>query len=278
MMNMERGGAMMNGQKIPGKVMLIGIAGVVIFMLILATYFGVDAGDRGVVLRFGEVNRVVDPGPHFKIPLAEEVVYMSVRVQKTTTKTEAASRDLQVVQTTMVLNYNLEPSKAGSMYSNIGLNYNERVIDPAVKESFKAAAARYTAEELISKRETLKTEVRNYLRDRLHVFGVVVVELSITDFEFSQEFNKAIESKQTAEQNALRAKRDLERIKVEAEQKIASARAEAEALRLQRQVISPELIQLRQIEAQIKAIEKWDGKLPNVTGGTVPFIQVEKEK
>jgi regulator of protease activity HflC (stomatin/prohibitin superfamily) len=164
------------------------------------------------------------------------------------------------------------------MYSNIGLNYNERVIDPAVKESFKAAAARYTAEELISKRETLKTEVRNYLRDRLQIFGVVVVELSITDFEFSQEFNKAIESKQTAEQNALRAKRDLERIKVEAEQKIASARAEAEALRLQRQVISPELVQLRQIEAQIKAIEKWDGKLPGVTGGTVPFIQVDKLK
>jgi regulator of protease activity HflC (stomatin/prohibitin superfamily) len=112
----------------------------------------------------------------------------------------------------------------------------------------------------------------------LRGFGIIVVELSITDFEFSQEFNKAIESKQTAEQNALRAKRDLDRIRVEAEQKIASARAEAEALRLQRQVISPELIQLRQIEAQIKAIEKWDGKLPNVTGGTVPFIQVDKQK
>jgi regulator of protease activity HflC (stomatin/prohibitin superfamily) len=164
------------------------------------------------------------------------------------------------------------------LYSNIGLNYNERIIDPAVKESFKAAAARYTAEELISKREALKTEVRNYLRDRLKVFGIIVVELSITDFEFSQEFNKAIESKQTAEQNALRAKRDLDRIRVEAEQKIASARAEAESLRLQRQVISPELIQLRQIEAQIKAIEKWDGKMPNVTGGAVPFIQVEKQK
>ena len=100
----------------------------------------------------------------------------------------------------------------------------------------------------------------------------------MTDFEFSAEFNRAIESKQTAEQNALRAKRDLERIKVEAEQKVTSAKAEAEALRLQRQVISPELIQLRQIEAQIKAIEKWDGKLPNVTGGAVPFIQVEKPK
>jgi len=268
----------MNGQKMPGKTVGLIIAVVVIVLLIIATYFGVDAGERGVVLRFGEVNRVVEPGPHFKIPFAEEVVFMSVRVEKTTTKTEAASRDLQTVQTTMVLNYNLDPSKAGSMYANIGLNYNERVIDPALKESFKAAAARYTAEELISKRETLKTEVRNYLRDRLGVYGIVVVDLSITDFEFSSEFNRAIESKQTAEQNALRAKRDLERIKVEAEQKITSARAEAEALRLQRQVISPELIQLRQIEAQIKAIEKWDGKLPNVTGGATPFIQIDKNK
>jgi regulator of protease activity HflC (stomatin/prohibitin superfamily) len=109
-------------------------------------------------------------------------------------------------------------------------------------------------------------------------FGITVIELSITDFQFSPEFNKAIESKQTAEQLALKAKRDLDRIKVEAQQKIATAQAEAEALRIQRQVISAELIRLRQIEAQMKAIEKWDGKLPNVTGGTVPFIQVEKEK
>jgi regulator of protease activity HflC (stomatin/prohibitin superfamily) len=268
----------MNGQKVPGKPVLIGTAGLFLILVIISTYFGVDAGERGVVLRFGEVNRVVEPGARFKIPLAEQVVFMTVRVQKTTTKTEAASRDLQTVQTTMVLNYNLDPAKAGAMYSTIGLTYNERVIDPAVKESFKAAAARYTAEELISKRETLKAEVRNYLRDRLVVYGVNVVDLSITDFEFSAEFNKAIEAKQTAEQNALRAKRDLERIKVEAEQKVTSARAEAEALRLQRQVISPELIQLRQIEAQLKAIEKWDGKMPSVTGGAVPFISVEKTK
>lgn len=268
----------MDVQKIPGKVIIGGVIGFAAILILLSTYFSIEAGDRGVVLRFGQVNRVVEPGARFKIPFAEEVVRMSVQVQKTTTKTEAASRDLQTVQTTMVLNYSLEPLKTGEMYANIGLDYNERVIDPAVKESFKAAAARYTAEELISKRERLKTEVRDYLRERLHVFGINIVELSVTDFEFSAEFNRAIESKQTAEQNALRAKRDLERIKVEAEQKVTSARAEAEALRLQRQVISPELIQLRQIEAQIKAIEKWDGKLPNVTGGAVPFIQVEKPK
>jgi len=101
------------------------------------------------------------------------------------------------------------------------------------------------------------------------------VEMSITDFEFSPEFARAIEAKQTAEQLALKAKRDLDRIKIEADQKVASAKAEAEALRLQRQVVSPELVKLRQIEANIRAIDKWDGKLPHVTGGAVPFIQVE---
>jgi regulator of protease activity HflC (stomatin/prohibitin superfamily) len=100
------------------------------------------------------------------------------------------------------------------------------------------------------------------------------VELSITDFEFSPEFNRAIEQKQTAEQLALKAKRDLDRIKVEAQQKIAIAQAEAEALRIQRQAVSPELVRLREVEAQMKAIEKWDGKLPNVTGGAVPFISI----
>jgi len=259
---------------------LVGFSVVALLVLsfFMGTYFVINAGERGVVLRFGEVNRVVGPGLHFKTPFMEDIVKMSVRVQKNTTKTEAASRDLQIVHTTMVLNYNLEPDKVGDVYKSLGLNFSEKIIDPVIQESFKAASARYTAEELISKREALKTEVRNFLKDRLAPFGIYVVELSITDFEFSQEFNRAIESKQTAEQLALKAKRDLDRIRVEAQQKIASAQAEAESLRLQRQVISPDLIKLRQIETQMKAIEKWDGKLPNVTGGAVPFIQVDKEK
>lgn len=265
----------MEAQKM-AKMIATGFLGFMAFLVFLGSYFVIDAGERGVVLRFGAVNRVVGEGLHFKVPMMEDVVRMSVRVQKSTTKTEAASRDLQVVQTTMVLNYSLQPDLAGEMYRNIGLRYDEKIIDPVVKESFKAASARYTAEELITKREALKTEVRNYLRDQLVKFGIVVVELSITDFEFSQEFNRAIEAKQTAEQLALKAKRDLDRIRIEAQQKVAAAQAEAEALRLQRQVISPELVKLRQIEAQMKAIEKWDGKLPNVTGGAVPFIQVEK--
>ena len=131
----------MDPQKAP-KLAAIAVLGFLGFLLFMSSYFIIDAGERGVVLRFGQINRIVDPGLRFKMPMAEEVVRMTVRVQKSTTKTEAASKDLQVVQTTMVLNYSLDPLKAGDMYADIGLNFVEKVIDPAVKESFKAAAAR----------------------------------------------------------------------------------------------------------------------------------------
>ncbi|HAK60423.1 MAG TPA: HflC protein [Nitrospiraceae bacterium] len=267
---------MANQPNIPSPKMIIPIAAILLAVVTLyATYFTVDAGKVGVVRRFQEVNRVVDDGLHFKMPFAENVVVMDVRTQKKTTKTEAASKDLQTVQSTIVLNYRLQADKAGEVFRTVGVRYEDIIIDPMVQESFKAEAAKYTAEELITKREKIKTGVREFLKEQLVSRGIIIQELSITDFEFSAEFNKAIEAKQTAEQNALKAKRDLDRIKVEAKQKIASARAEAESLRIQRQVISPNLLKLREIEAQMKAIEKWDGKMPNVTGGAVPFIQVQ---
>ncbi len=148
---------------------------------------------------------------------------MTVRVQKETTKAEAASKDLQSVHTTIMLNYNLDAKKAGDVYRELGADYIEKVIEPVMKEGFKAAAARYTAEDLISKREALKTDARDCLKSRLSAFGIDVVELSVTDFDFSPEFSKTIESNQVAEQLALKAKRDLERIKVEAQQKITTA-------------------------------------------------------
>src|SRR5512139_1802404 len=253
---------------------VLGIAAIILLWALMSFFFTVDAGERGVILRFGAVNRIVAEGIHGKLPFMENVVKMNIRVQKSTTKTEAASRDLQAVHTTIVLNFSLQPDKVGDVYTNLKTAYVETVVEPIVKEGFKAAAARYTAEELISKRETLKNEVREYLKNRMVPFGIMVVELSITDFEFSPEFNRAIESKQTAEQLALKAKRDLDRIRIEAQQKVATAQAEAEALRLQRQAVSQELVRLREVEAQMKAIDKWDGHLPNVTGGAVPFIPV----
>ena len=192
------------------------------------------------------------------------------------TTTTSSSKDLQEVRSEIALNYHLEPSEVGNLYKDIGLNWEDRIIDPAVRETMKAVAAQYTAEQLITKRDTVSNTIRDLLGEALKKYGLTVDEVSITDFSFSKEFDRAIESKQTAEQMALKAQRDLDRIKIEAEQKIAAAQAEAEALRLQKQVVSKELIELRKIEVQKIAVDKWNGVLPQVTGNATPFINLKK--
>jgi len=189
------------------------------------------------------------------------------------TDTVAASADLQDVTSSIALNYHLVPDKANIVYQTIGASYKERIIDPAILEVVKAVSARYSAEELITKRPQVSEAMRMSLTDRLKEYNIAVDAFSIVAFSFSKVFAEAIEAKQTAEQLALKARRDLERVKIEAEQKITAAKAEAESLRLQRANTSPDLIELRRIEANLKAIEKWDGILPQVVGtGGVPLI------
>jgi regulator of protease activity HflC (stomatin/prohibitin superfamily) len=200
---------------------------------------------------------------------------MDVKIQKAITDAASASSDLQDVDLSVALNYHVIPDKANLVYQTIGIQFKERIIDPAIQEVMKAVSARYTAEELITKRPAVSTEMQEALTSRLLMSNISVDAFSIVSFSFSQKFTDAIEAKQTAEQNALKAKRDLDRIKVEAEQTIAAATAEAEALRLQKMNISPDLIELRKIEANLKAIDKWNGILPQVTGaGAIPFIGV----
>ncbi len=234
------------------------------------------AGQRGVVLNFGAVQDIVlEEGIHFRVPIMQEIVLIDVKIQKVVTDAKSSSSDLQDVDMAVALNYNIIPERSNTVYQTIGTDYKSRIIDPAIQEVMKAVSARYTAEELITKRPIVSSEMREALKERLLEANISVVAFSIINFSFSQTFTDAIEAKQTAEQNALKAKRDLDRIKVEAEQTVAAATAEAEALRLQKMNISPDLIELRRIEAELKAIEKWNGVLPGVTGnGAIPFIGV----
>jgi regulator of protease activity HflC (stomatin/prohibitin superfamily) len=257
-----------------GSGLIIGL--VVLAFILFNCFFTIDAGRRGVVLRFGAIQEVKKEGIHFKIPFVDRLVRMDVRIQKAITTTTSSSKDLQEVRSEIALNYHLEPSEVGNLYKDIGLNWEDRIIDPAVRETMKAVAAQYTAEQLITKRDTVSNTIRDLLGEALKKYGLTVDEVSITDFSFSKEFDRAIESKQTAEQMALKAQRDLDRIKIEAEQKIAAAQAEAEALRLQKQVVSKELIELRKIEVQKIAVDKWNGVLPQVTGNATPFINLKK--
>jgi prohibitin 2 len=256
----------------PGWIMMVGL--IIIILLFFRPWVQVGAGQRGIVLNFGAVQeQVLEEGLHIRIPLMQEVVLMDVKLQKAETDAAAASADLQDVSSRVALNYHIVPDKANVVYQKIGLQFKERIIDPAILEVVKAVTAKYSAEELITKRPAVSEAMRLALMERLIVNNIAVDAFSIVIFSFSKIFTEAIESKQTAEQLALKAKRDLDRIKIEAEQKITAARAEAESLRLQRANISPDLIELRKIEANMKAIEKWNGILPQVTGGgAIPMI------
>jgi regulator of protease activity HflC (stomatin/prohibitin superfamily) len=212
-----------------------------------------------------------------------QVVIVSVQTQKYSAKASSASSDLQIVTTEVTLNYHLLPTNVNKIYQQLTLAYEERVIAPAIQESVKASTAKFSAEELITKRQLIKDSIENVLKERLASYGIVVESVYITDFAFGTDFTQAIEAKVTAQQLALKAENDLRRIEVEAKQaiaqangtaaaKLAIATAEAQAIKLQGEALktNPEILTLRYLE-------RWNGLLPQyllMTGeqGTTGFI------
>lgn len=250
--------------------------GVWIFVLLVIAFgsFGtVGAGERGVRTRFGAVAGLVDQGLYLKVPLIEKVVKMDVQTQKEEVRAvEAASQDLQNVSTNVAINFHLEPSSVTKMYQEVGVDYISRVIDPAIQESIKATTAKFTAEQLITHREEVREDVITLFTGKMLQFGIKVDAINITNFDFSEQFNQAIESKVTAEQNALASKNKLEQTKYEAEQRITQAKAEAEAIRIQAQAITQ---QGGAEYVRLKAVEKWNGVLPVYSmGEATPLINL----
>ena len=218
----------------------------------------VRAGERGVLLSFGAVTgKVHGEGLYFRIPFKERIVKMDVRTQKIEVAASAASKDLQEVRSVVALNYHLDPGRVSQVYQRIGIEYSDTILAPAIQEAVKAATAQFTAEELIIKRGEVRLKIRELLMDKVGGEGIVIDEFSIVDLDFSEAFNKAIEKKVTAEQDALAAKNKLSQIKFEAEQRVATARGKADAMDLEGEALrrNPGLVEL--IMAQ-----GWDGVVP----------------
>jgi regulator of protease activity HflC (stomatin/prohibitin superfamily) len=256
----------------------LGLVAVLILGRLLLPFAIVPPGSVGVMTTFGNPSSEVYPsGLHFRMPVAQTMHSMDVTILKGEGEGEAASKDLQSVHTRVAINYHLDPAQAPRVFREIAQNTEEvagRIITPAAQEAVKAVTARFTAEELITRRTEVREQIASLLREKLSRHGLVLDEFAIVNFAFSPSFSAAIEAKVKAEQEKLKAERDLQRIEVEAKQKVASAQAEAEALRLQKQEVTAELIELRKIENERRAIERWNGVLPTTTGGAVPFIQV----
>jgi len=244
------------------------IVGIILLYALLPVKM-ISPGYRGIIVTMGSVSpRIMDEGMNFKIPLVQSIVEISVRVSRTEVDSSAASKDLQEIGTHVVVNYHLDPTAVNRLYQNVGLSFESNIIIPAVYESVKFATAQFTASDLIVKRDSVSHMIKENLKEKLLKYHIILDEINIKNFNFSKTFSESIELKQKAEQDALKATNDLVRIKVEAEQKIAEARADAEALRLKSLQITPLMIQL-------EALKKWDGKFPvYMMGNTLPFINI----
>ena len=269
------------------KALKIGLP-IIVVLLVIAVLVSqavviVDSGYRGVVLTWGNVDTdiVLDEGLHFVVPIQQRVVQVSVQILKEEAKTTAASKDLQDVSTEVTLNYHINPDRANVVYQQLRQESTERIVRPAIQEAVKASTAQFTAEDLIVKRALVKDKIEETLANNLIVNGIIVDRVSITEFKFSTKFTAAIESKQEAEQLALKAENDLIRIRVEAEQRVTQAKAEADAILLeataQAEALKLQRLEVSELLNQYKAIEKWDGKLPTFLGSdTVPLVDVTK--
>jgi regulator of protease activity HflC (stomatin/prohibitin superfamily) len=248
----------MESTKAPKSAYILGGLATLVVLFFLLCFRVVGVGQVGIVTQFGKVVSEQGSGVLIKMPYPiQHLTKMNVQIQKEQQDADAATHDLQSVNTTIAVNYHLTPNTARKVYVDVGTEYKERIIDPIIQESVKATTADYDAADLIAKRPAVETQLQTYMVKRLSDRGITVDNISIVNFGFSKQFNDSIESKQIAQQNAQKAQYDLQTAQLKAQQQEAQAKT-----------LTPEYLELQ-------AIEKWDGHMPNtVSGGSGTILSI----
>ena len=246
------------------RIIVLVFVSILSIILLLSSFTIVDAGHTGVVVTMGKVQEtVLQEGFHWKMPLFQKIVKIDNRIVKLEVETEAFSKDLQTVDTTLAINYRVDTAKSYSIYKNIGSDYESILVVPAVNEVLKAITSQNTAEESVTNRAIISEGLVQGLNEKLNSIGLYVTDVNIINFDFSTAFINAIEEKQVAQQKLLKAETEKQTIitnaQAEAERVKILAEAQAEANKILSESLTPKVI-------EYKKIEKWDGILPKVTG------------
>lgn len=251
--------------RITKKKIKLGIIILLVAILFFSSFRTIKSGQVGIKVRFGKVvNTQMNEGVNFKLPFIEKIIKMNVQVQKVEIDTSTSSKDLQDIDMKLAVNYRINGNKATNLYKNVGTKYEDVILQPAIQESIKAVTSKYTAEEMITQRSQVSKDCMKTLEEKVKKYGLSIDNFNITNFKFSDDFNKAIEEKQVAEQKVLTAKQELEKEKIEAEKKIVKAEAEKKANEMKQQTLTDNII-------KEKFIEKWNGELPKATSGSSIF-------
>jgi regulator of protease activity HflC (stomatin/prohibitin superfamily) len=254
----------------------------IIFVILWGTFVIVPAGNRGVVLWWGSVEqRVMSEGLNFKVPIAERVIKVDVRVQPHPFKEiDASSKEYQMVKMTGMMNFHIDPAYVNDLYQKVGLDFADKVIDPAFNDFVKEVVPTYPIGEILPKREEIRKRAMGKLGENLARYHIIVDDIYFANIRFSAEYEKAIEAKQVAQQQVETQRQVLAQREIEAQQKVATAKGEAESIQVvaQGQAKANDALSrsISPILVQYKSIEKWNGILPQVSGGAVPFFNLGK--
>jgi regulator of protease activity HflC (stomatin/prohibitin superfamily) len=254
----------------------------IIFIFFWGSFVIVPAGHRGVVLWWGSVEkRIMGEGLNFKVPVAERVIKVDVRVQPHPFKEiDAASKEYQIVKLTGMMNFHIDPSYVNDLYQKVGLDFANKVIDPAFNDFVKEVVPIYPITEILPKREEIRKRAMIKLGDNLARYHIIVDDIYFANIRFSPEYEKAVEAKQVAQQQVETQRQVLAQREIEAQQKVATAKGEAESILVvaQGQAKANDALSrsISPILVEYKGIEKWNGILPQFTGGVVPFIDLGK--
>lgn len=231
----------------------IGVVIITGIVLLISSFTTIKSGEIGLKTHFGKITETsMSEGINFKIPFIEKITKINIKVQKAEMAIEGSTKDLQIVNTNVAVNYRINSESAPNLFREVGTGYEETILQPAIKESIKSAIAQYNAEEITVNRTAVSLSCLKAIQDKVEKYGIVIEDFNLTDFSFSAEYTKAIEDKQVAEQN-------LEKSKLEAETKIVDAEATKKANELLQESLTDELI-MKQF------IEKWNGELPKASG------------
>ena len=264
------------------RTILILIVLLILFIVSWGSFAIVPAGHRGVVLWWGGVEkRIMGEGLNFKVPIAERVIKVNVKVQPHPFKEiDASSKEYQIVKMTGMMNFHIDPAYVNDLYQKVGLDFADKVIDPAFNDFVKEVVPTYPIGEILPKREEIRQRAMEKLGDNLSRYHIIVDDIYFANIRFSPEYEGAIEAKQVAQQQVETQKQVLAQREIEAQQKVATAKGEAESILVvaQGQAKANDALSrsISPILVQYKSIEKWNGILPQVSGGAVPFIDLGK--
>lgn len=263
------------------KYILRGV-GAFVLLLGIITFFNsfttVPTGFVGVKTKFGKVqDNVIQEGLNFKTPFIEKIVKIDCRTKKIEVSSESSTKDMQVANVSVALNYNIQKDNANKLYREVGTDYENIIVMPTILENIKSAMAQYTAEELITKRAEVSTKIQETISSKLADNNFDITGFNVTNIDFSESFDKAIEQKAVKQQEVATAQAELEKQKIQNEKEISIAEKDAKVMELQNQQITDKTLELERLKVQQKLAEKWNGQLPTTTlGDNVPMINLNK--